>query len=159
MKALSNLDTTVEARSAAIQAEHGFWPCKRGCDACCRSLASLPMVTRPEWERIRNAVAALDDEVRSDVHARIMSATAAYPVVCPMLNASRGECRIYAARPIACRTYGFYAERDAALHCDDVARAVRDNDAQVVWGNGESINRDLDALGELRSRRDWLLST
>lgn len=75
-----------------------------------------------------------------------------------MLDETRGACRVYEARPVACRTYGFYTERDAGLHCRKVSAAVREHDAEqrVVWGNGEAIAYDLRDLGEPRPVDAWL---
>jgi Fe-S-cluster containining protein len=82
-----------------------------------------------------------------------------------MLDRERGACLVYDARPIACRTYGFYTERDAGLHCSMVTNAVdahaaREDPASgptpVVWGNGEAIAADMDAFGKPASLREWL---
>lgn len=75
-----------------------------------------------------------------------------------MLDRERGSCRVYAARPIACRTDGFYTERDAGLHCNQVTRAVEDNASggSVVWGNREAIADDMKAFGEVISLRAWM---
>ncbi len=77
-----------------------------------------------------------------------------------MLDEDRGACTVYAARPIACRTYGFYTERDAGLHCDRVTRAVEahasDGSPPILWGNGEAIAEDMRTLGELASLAEWM---
>ena len=39
---LAALDAEVETRVAAIRADHPDWLCGKGCDACCRRLATLP---------------------------------------------------------------------------------------------------------------------
>lgn len=76
-----------------------------------------------------------------------------------MLDRERGSCLVYAARPVACRTYGFYTERDGGLHCQEVGHAVERNDAAsaVVWGNGEAVADDLKAFGETASLREWMV--
>ena len=56
---LAALDAEVETRVAAIRADHPDWLCGKGCDACCRRLATLPQLTPPEAERLRAAFAAL----------------------------------------------------------------------------------------------------
>jgi Fe-S-cluster containining protein len=150
------LDARIEARSLATQGEHPWWPCREGCDACCRSLSRLPVLTRPEWERLAPAIAALDADVRSEISARTEESRAAEHVVCPLLDLEAKRCRVYEARPIACRTYGFYTERDAGLHCAIVTGAIAAHDAAVVWGNGEAIAADLGEHGEAVSLADWL---
>lgn len=135
---------------------HAWWPCAAGCDPCCRSLPRLPEISEGEWERVREALDALPEHVRDEIVARMVPAPA--PVICPMLERASGTCLVYEARPIACRTYGFYVERDAGLHCAKVTDAVaaNANDA-VVWGNGEAVARELDALREPRSIAEWLV--
>lgn len=146
------LDERVAARCASTAAEHPWWPCGSGCAHCCRSLPHLPTITRPEWERLDAAIATLPD--RDAVEATILGEHAA-PVTCPLLS-TEGTCRVYEARPIACRTYGFYTERDASLHCAQVGAAIEEHDALVTWGNGEAMNDDLRTLGETRDLRGWL---
>lgn len=151
------LDAQIEARCRATQASHPYWPCAEGCDHCCRSLPHLPEFSADEWARLRGAIEALPDAIREEIRTRTRDEQSA-PVVCPLLDAERGACRVYAARPVACRTYGFYAERDAGLHCDRVTRAVeeRGGGEPVVWGNGESVARELRSLGEPVSLRVWM---
>ena len=158
--ALEILDARIDARAAATQAEHPFWPCRRGCDHCCRTLSRLPMLTAPEWHRVSAAIDALPSSTQAAIRARTLSATTDAPVMCPMLDEALGECRVYNARPIVCRTYGFYTERDAGLHCSDVRDAIRYNGATdtVIWGNGDSINAALDALGPQKSLREWMIN-
>jgi len=117
-------------------------------------------MTEAEWTRLRDALAALPAHVRDDVVARTHAASIkrSGPVTCPMLDLARGACLVYAARPVACRTYGFYAERDAGLHCGEVTRLVEENDAtgSVLWGNGEAIAEDMKVFGEIASLHDWM---
>ncbi len=150
------LDARIEERARATYAEHPWWPCREGCATCCRSLPTLPIVTRPEWERLRAAIHALPPEVREPALARIRAAHATPTRTCPLLDDARGACLVYEARPIACRTYGFYTERDAGLHCDIVTRAVAEHGAEIVWGNGEAIASELRAMGEERTIGAWL---
>jgi Fe-S-cluster containining protein len=105
---------------------------------------------------MQHAIAALARDVRVQVHAGIASlAGIEGRVTCPLLS-ENGSCRIYDARPIACRSYGFYTERDAGLHCERVLDALAPELDQVVWGNGEALARELDALGEARPLDRWL---
>ena len=100
--------------------------------------------------------------MRAEVHARVAAegAKTSGPVVCPFLESEQGACRIYEARPMTCRTYGYYAERDGGLHCNivtEVVTAHADGD-RVVWGNGEAVARELAPLGEPRSLAEHLAS-
>jgi Fe-S-cluster containining protein len=153
---LAVLDALVEERAARTRAEHPWWPCAEGCDTCCRSLPTQPVVTRDEWERLSAAIDTLSTPVRDRVRARIRDGHVTPSRVCPMLDEARGACLVYDARPVACRTYGFYAERDAGLHCEKVTRAVAEQGADVVWGNGEAVAAELRGLGEARTLGAWL---
>lgn len=66
-------------------------------------------------------------------------------------------CRIYEARPIACRTYGFYADRDGVLGCEKIAK-IADEDRDVLWGNHEAVMRALTEIapGPTKSLLEWL---
>lgn len=59
---------------------------------------------------------------------------------------------------MVCRMHGFYTDRDGGLHCAEVGEAVAFHQAEdtVVWGNGEKIQDELQALGAARDLRDWL---
>jgi Fe-S-cluster containining protein len=117
-------------------------------------------VTKTEWERLEPALSDAQKE-------RLRSPIGPAPVTCPLLG-DDGACTVYAVRPIACRTYGFYvgrvphtarapegrAERDAGLHCAKVTEAV--GETPVVWGNGEAIAQDLRAHGPERSLAERL---
>lgn len=150
------LDAEIAARAEATRETHPDWPCKRGCDLCCRSLPHLPTVTAPEWARLEAAIAALPDELRAEVLAKIAAAPAKGPATCPLL-AEDGACRVYDARPIACRTYGYYVERDAGLHCAHVTATVEALDGEpVLWGNGEAIADRMRAYGEPESLAVWV---
>lgn len=157
-RVLALIDARIEARARASREAHAWWPCREGCDACCRALARSPQLTEPEWTRLRGAISALPREIRERVLQRIRNVAPSTPVICPMLDRERGACLVYEARPVACRTYGFYTERDGGLHCGSVAEAVASNatDEPIIWGNGESIADDLRALGEPRSLEAWL---
>ena len=146
--ALAVLDARIDERCRSIAETHEPWPCTKGCDLCCRSLPHLPTITRAEWERL---VPALTDVQK----ARLLEPVGPAPVTCPLLE--NGVCSVYDVRPISCRTYGFYAERDAGLHCAIVTEHTKDRD--VIWGNGEAIAADLRRDGPERSLADWLRET
>lgn len=88
-------------------------------------------LTRAEWELLRSAIV---DRPSSDD-----------PRVCPFLDTGEGACRVYAHRPAACRTYGYYVERGDVLGC---AQILERSDAPIVWGNGESVRQALATLSD-----------
>lgn len=149
------LDGRIEARERATRTEHPNFPCRAGCDTCCRSLPHLPTITEPEWRRLHAALLQLDPSVRDDVFARLREEAqrTSGKTLCPMLDTTKGMCRVYEARPIACRTYGYYVERDGGLYCEMVNAYSEMN--EVTWGNGESIAADLREEGPFRSIAVW----
>jgi hypothetical protein len=57
---------------------------------------------------------------------------------------------------VACRTYGFYAQRDKGLYCKDIETRVADGALDdVVWGNHDAVDRQLAGLGESRGLTEW----
>lgn len=155
--ALTALCRDVEERARSIAARAGGWPCRKGCDACCRRLASVPRLTRPEWDLLSQGCAALPAAVRREVSRRLEGlAVAVRPVVCPLLDLSSGACLVYFHRPAACRAYGFYVQRDAGLYCGIIQERVETGEYRdVVWGNYGALERRLGELGEARDLRDW----
>lgn len=115
-------------------------------------------MVRAEWELLREGLDLLGPEARAEVDARIAELSRAEQagtlpghVVCPMLDRQAGACRVYAHRPGACRTYGFYVERGVGLHCDMITEAVaaRPPEAEpIVWGNQEGVDAALARLPE-----------
>lgn len=78
------------------------------------------------------------------------------PIVCPLLDTSTGTCPVYAQRPVVCRTYGFYVQRDQGLYCRDIEAHVADGAlAGVVWGNHDAVDHRLADLGNARALTDW----
>jgi Fe-S-cluster containining protein len=147
MTRLYQIEEAVHVRVQAIVKSNPDWPCRKGCDDCCRSLASLPRVTPPEWERIAAAVEALPPDTAALVRGRIRDASqGSRPFTCPMLDTGSGSCLIYEARPIACRAYGFYAEREYVLGCNRI-EAIGHESRDVVWGNHAALEEDLRSLG------------
>ena len=154
---LQVLDREVAARCERTAQAFGPWPCAAGCDACCRSLAAVPELTASEWQRVREAILALTRSERAAVaHAieRRMALGNERPIACPLLDPDRGLCRVYEARPIACRTYGFYADRDGVLGCERIA-AVAERESDVVWGHHDAVIGVVATLGEARSLLEW----
>jgi uncharacterized protein len=155
---LELLESEISARCAETAAARGHWPCRAGCDDCCRSLAAVPELTSTEWERLRDALDGLDGEARSEVMRSIADRRARgaeRPIQCPLLDPRAGTCRVYDARPVACRTYGFYAERDGVLGCSRIESISTERDA-VIWGNHQVVLRARDELGEVRSLLEWM---
>jgi Fe-S-cluster containining protein len=70
-----------------------------------------------------------------------------------MLDATSGECLIYDARPVACRTYGFYIDREGGLYCQKVDAAA--SAPEIVWGNQDAVESRLDAIGVRLPITDW----
>src|SRR5512143_2703327 len=110
MNTLVQIHTDIEARVQAIRGEHPDWLCRMGCDRCCRRLAEVPRLTLAEWELLREGLAALPTEQLREIGQDIaaLAEQPSRPLVCPLLDRSAGACRVYAHRPVACRTYGFY---------------------------------------------------
>lgn len=151
---LALLDARIADRSAATEVEHPWWPCRAGCDACCRSLGRAHRLTEPEWTRLLDAIGAFSPADRRRALARLAAMTDERPIVCPLL--ADGMCTVYAARPLGCRTHGFFADRDGVDACGSVTSAVEAHpDEPVTWGNGEAIARDAHGLGEARSIAEW----
>lgn len=147
---LQSLDKQIEARVQAIRADRDWWPCRRGCDACCRHLAQPPELNPAEWARVDAAVASLPVSVQAMVEQKIeallrqrVEQTLSAAVVCPYLDEQEGACRIYDSRPLACRTYGFFVARDHDQYCGQIETEVHDrNDAAIVWGNAEAVRQE-----------------
>ena len=151
------LDSDIDARAAGIVRTHPGWPCRKGCDACCRRLASAPSLTAPEWERLREGLDALPAAVRAAVLARIEAMPDVPPLTCPMLDREAGACLVYAHRPAACRTYGYYQERDRGLYCQELHGRVDAGEfSGAVWGNAAAVEARLRGFGAARGLREWL---
>ena len=160
---LPALHDDIDARVAAIRATHADWPCAKGCDACCRRLAAVPQLTVGEWELLRGALAALPAQELTGIARRVSAlaghSTPAAPraqVTCPLLDEASGACPVYAQRPVACRSYGYYVQRDGGLYCADIdARVATGTLADVIWGNHDAIDRRLAQCGETRALTEW----
>jgi Fe-S-cluster containining protein len=150
------LDERIAGRIAATTAAHPDWPCRRGCDLCCRSLSALPRVTAAEWDRMVAALGQLPAETAEAIIERLRTAEPGERI-CPFLQRDTGECSVYQSRPVGCRTYGFYADREGGLYCGEIHHKVESGSLpDVVWGNQEAVDKDLDTLGPRRSVQAWL---
>jgi Fe-S-cluster containining protein len=140
------LHNEIGSRVHSISSAHPEWPCRKGCDLCCRHLAAIPQLTPAEIELLHAGLATLPDSVRAEVEARLADLEPTPPIVCPFLDRAEHSCLIYEYRPVACRTYGFYVERDKGLYCEEIRRRVDNGEfADVVWGNACSVDAKLKA--------------
>jgi uncharacterized protein len=153
----------IAARTEANSLEQTEWPCRKGCDGCCRRLAGAPELTAAEWEPLRAHMLSLDAAERRAIDVALAElerelGAGARRVTCPLLDRDAGSCRVYASRPAACRTYGFYLSRGVGLYCDQVrARVDAGLCEDVVWGNHDVIDGDIRrAFGESRSLLEWI---
>lgn len=144
----------IEERAREIAAVSGGWPCHKGCDRCCRRLADVPRLTGAERDLLSEGVAHLPAEVRRQVEERVREmAHAVPPIVCPFLDRDAGACLVYDCRPVACRTYGFYVERDSGLYCGTIREMAEAGRCEaVVWGNACAVEVKLDMLDPKTAR-------
>jgi Fe-S-cluster containining protein len=155
---LPQLLLDIDARVAAIRENRPDWLCGKGCDGCCRKLAEIPQLTVVEWELLQAGLAALPAERLEEISRKVsaLGSQVAKPVVCPLLDQITGACPVYAQRPVACRTYGFYVQRDKGLYCNDIEiQVVAGRLSDVVWGNHDAVDHRLAGLGENRSLVEW----
>jgi uncharacterized protein len=158
MNTLVQLYADIEERVQAIRGDHPDWLCHLGCDSCCRQLADVPRLTAAEWDWLQQGLAALSPEQFREIGQNIAASAEqpSHPIVCPLLDKPAGACRVYAHRPVVCRTYGFYAQRGQGLWCKEIESHIADgNWTGVVWGNQDAIDCRLRSLGETRELRVW----
>jgi len=153
---LHQIQTAVQLRAEEIASAHGDWPCRKGCDDCCRHLAAVPRVAGPEWDLIAAALEVLPGNVADLARQRIKdSESATRPVICPLLDREAGTCLVYDSRPVVCRAYGFYAERQYVLGCSRI-ESVGQEAPDVVWGNHAAVEEELRSLGPAAEFWQWL---
>ncbi len=155
---LRSLHADIDTRVQSIRQDRADWPCAKGCDRCCHELADVPQLTEAEWVLLREGLVALPGEQLAAIRAEIarLAEDNARPVTCPLLDRSSGACPVYPHRPVACRTYGFYVQRDLGLYCRDIeARVAAKTLDDVVWGNQDAIDHALAALGDTHSLVEW----
>jgi Fe-S-cluster containining protein len=94
--------------------------CRKGCDDCCRHL-SLFWV---EGVALALALEELPDEAAEHIRERARQATPEGP--CPLLE--NGQCLLYQARPIICRTHGLplLGSRDGERFIDTCPENFKD---------------------------------
>jgi Fe-S-cluster containining protein len=158
MTALSQLHAEIDARVQSIRGNRPDWLCGKGCDSCCRRLADVPRLTGAEWGLLQEGLVTLPRE-RLQTVRRDMTALAdqqSRPIVCPLLDQPTGACMVYAQRPVACRTYGFYVQRELGLYCQGIESRVAEGAlADVVWGNHDAIDHRLAGMGDALSLPEW----
>ena len=155
---LLRLHAEIDARVGAIRESHPDWQCARGCATCCRQLADIPRLTAAEWALLKQGLTTLAPHRLEKIRRKVadLANTPSRPVVCPMLDELEGACPVYAQRPVACRTYGFYVQRELGLYCGDIeARVAGGELGDVVWGNHDAVDQALGALGEARTLTEW----
>ncbi len=149
--ALEELYARLDARARAVMERRQGWPCRRGCDHCCRHLAEPLPVTALEWEYLWEGFQQLPAEAQADVRARVealRNAGAARPFTCPLLDPATGGCRVYAHRPLTCRAYGFVLSRGEGLWCHLIRDLLaRQGDDGIVWGNQDALEEAVKRLG------------
>lgn len=158
MNTLAELHADIDQRVDCIRTEQPEWLCRRGCEGCCHRLAEIPQLTAAEWVLLQEGLSRLPEALLQSIRENmdVMAQQPSRPIVCPLLDQSTGTCRVYSYRPTACRTYGFYVQRDKGLYCKDieaqVASGALDN---VIWGNQDAVDQQLKSTGETRELTAW----
>ncbi len=158
---LAALHADIDRRVDALRTDYPDWPCAKGCDSCCRRLAEIPRLTAAEWTLLQEGLAALPAPQRAAYRAAVarLADTPERPLTCPFLDPLSGACPVYAHRPVACRSYGFYVDRGLGLYCRDIEALVADGKMDdVVWGNHEVIEQRLAALEPSRPLTEWFVA-
>lgn len=155
---LIQIHAEVDERVRQIREQHADWPCMKGCDRCCRHLAAVPLVSAAEWDLLASGLAALPPAEQQAIRREVeeLAAAPVRPVVCPLLERASGSCRVYAQRPVACRSYGFYADREGGLYCGEIEALEKAGQlCEVIWGNHDALESRLAACGDVRPLTEW----
>ena len=155
---LQQLHLEIDTRVGRIREQHADWLCGKGCDNCCRRLAEVPQLTATEWGLLREGLNTLAPAQLEEISQKMaaLAGQTTRPLTCPLLDQATGACPVYAQRPVACRTYGFYVQRELGLYCHDIESAVAKSElADIVWGNHDHIDLRLSDFGERRPLTAW----
>ncbi len=161
MAPLLTIYRDIASRAAAVETAVSQWPCRAGCDHCCRHLHRVPEATRAEWQYFEQGLAGLPSTTREAVRGRIARLADNAPrghVVCPALDSEHGRCLVYEHRPAACRSYGYYRSRGHDNWCSLVEAHVEAsaNADAVVFGNEQGLQSQLRSrFGEAVSMTTW----
>ena len=158
MHKLTKIHNDIDERVKAIRENTSDWICKMGCDSCCRKLAEIPRLTATEWILLQEGLVELPPEILQEItqNVTILEKQSTQFVVCPILDKSKAACLVYANRPVACRTYGYYVQHDKGLYCNDILERVTNGLLKdVVWGNQNTIDRQLSSCGDTKDLTEW----
>ena len=78
-------------------------------------------------------------------------------MACPLLDSDSGTCLVYEAWPLACRAYGFYAERGDVLGCGRI-ESISQQSPDVIWGNHAALEERMRELGPGKELSVWLVA-
>ncbi len=159
---LTEVYKEIETRVAQAQRTHPVWPCKKGCDACCRRLAQPPEFTAVEWLRLYQGIQTLPNAIQDDIKEKVAALahrdeTEQSFVVCPLLDEEKGACHVYAHRPAACRMYGFYVSQHNNQWCQLIEDLFQAGDLEgAMLGNHTAMRRLIrQKFGDTRSIVQW----
>lgn len=149
----------IDQRVHAITAARPLWPCRKGCDGCCRRLAQVPELTAGEWQVLQQGFLRLPTATQHEVARRIRALAhwQGGEVTCPFLDDTHGTCLVYAYRPVACRMYGFYVSRTDHWWCADIQALYEAGVCDgLVLGNHGAIERAVhQQCGAVQSLVEW----
>lgn len=148
-------------RTGAIKAARPRWPCRRGCDLCCRRLPCPPEVTAVEWDRLyagfRQLPASTQTAVAQKIRALPDKTVPGQYLTCPFLDEAAAACLVYKHRPVACRSYGFYVSRRSNQWCGQIEEMVNEGlAAGITLGNHQALTRRMTKqFGPVKSITTW----
>ncbi|MBN1205702.1 MAG: YkgJ family cysteine cluster protein [Myxococcaceae bacterium] len=149
-RTLEELYRRLDARAVATAEGRDWWPCRKGCDHCCRHLADPLPITALEWEVLWEGFLRLPPEIQAEVRAHVEElrrSGARRPYTCPFLDREVGACRVYAHRPMACRSYGFAVSRGQGLWCHFLIEKLQEHgEGEIVWSNQDALEETLARL-------------